>query len=94
MSASLRHLRLAVGIAALSALALAGCSSNTPPLEQAAAVVTRATAHPAIASLRLERENLDELMYMNLHSEDALGAKRRRPCTRYAHMSGMCSYEP
>ena len=32
-----------------------------PPLEQAAAVVTRATAHPAVASL-LERKNLDELM--------------------------------
>jgi hypothetical protein len=48
-----------------------------PLLEHAAAVVTRATAQPAIASLaslRLERENQDELMYMNLHREDALGA--------------------
>jgi hypothetical protein len=46
-----------------------------PPLEHAAAVVTRATAHPAIASLRLERKNLDELMYMDLHREDVLGAR-------------------
>src|ERR1700678_3621443 len=65
-----------------------------PPLEQAAAVVTRAIAHPAIASLRLERENRDELMYMNLHREDVLGAARRRPLPRYAHLSGTCSNEP
>jgi len=65
-----------------------------PPLEHAAAVVTRATAHPAIASLRLERENLDELMYMNLHREDIRGAERRRPLPRYAHLSGTCSNEP
>jgi hypothetical protein len=58
-----------------------------PPLEHAAAVVTRATAQPAIASLRLERKNLDELIYMNLHSEDVLGAKRRRPYTQ------VCSFE-
>jgi hypothetical protein len=55
-----------------------------PPLEQAAAVVTRATAHPAIASLRLERKNLDELMYMNLHREDALGTEA--PPTLYSGM--------
>jgi hypothetical protein len=46
-----------------------------PPLEQAAAVVIRATAHPAIASLRLERENLDELIYLNLHREDVRGTE-------------------
>jgi hypothetical protein len=48
-----------------------------PPLEHAAAVVTRAIAQPAIAILRLERKNLDELMYMDLHREDVLGAERR-----------------
>jgi hypothetical protein len=77
-----------VPVALLLPLALApALLLEPPPLEHAAAVVTRATAHPAIASLRLERENLDELMYMNLHSEDALGAKRRRPCTH------ICSFE-
>jgi hypothetical protein len=65
-----------------------------PPLEQAAAVVTRATAHPAIASLRLERENLDELMYMNLHREDVLALSAADPAPRYAHLSGSCSNEP
>jgi hypothetical protein len=58
-----------------------------PPLEHAAAVVTRAIAHPAIASLCLERENLDQLMYLDLHNEDVLGAKRRQLCTQ------ICSFE-
>ena len=76
-----------VPVALLALVPLAPALLEPPPLEHAAAVVTRATAHPAIASLRLERENLDELMYMNLHREDALGAKRRRPCTQ------ICSFE-
>jgi hypothetical protein len=60
-----------VPVALLLPLALApALLLEPPPLEHAAAVVTRATAHPAIASLRLERENLDQLMYLDLHNED------------------------
>jgi hypothetical protein len=73
-----------VPVSLLAPVPLAPVLLEPPPLEQAAAVVTRATAHPAIASLRLERKNLDELMYMNLHREDALGTEA--PPTLYSGM--------
>jgi len=63
-----------------------------PPLEHAAAAVTRAVTHPATASLRLE--NLDELIYRTSTAMRTFRREaRRRPTGSYtqvyAHMSVM-----
>jgi hypothetical protein len=43
-----------------------------PPLEQAAAIVASATAHPAAASFLREKEDLDELINEPPRDEDVL----------------------
>jgi len=69
MSASLRHLRLAVGVAALSTFALAACTSNTPPIEQAAPAPM---AQPAIPSQYRPEEIVGRWGYGAFHKDEDL----------------------
>ena len=66
MSASLRHLRMAASIAALSALLLAACSTNPPPVEQAAPAPM---AQPAIASQYRPEEIVGRWGYGAFHKD-------------------------
>jgi hypothetical protein len=69
MSASLRHLRLAVSVAALATLALAACTSNSPPTEQAAPAPM---AQPAIPSQYRPEEVVGRWGYGAFHKDEDL----------------------
>jgi len=66
---SVSSLRLALGIAALGALALSACTSNTPPLEQAAPL---SMTQPAIPSSYRPEEVVGRWGYGAFHKEEDL----------------------
>jgi hypothetical protein len=70
MSASLRRLRLAVGVAAFATLGLAGCATNTPAPE---AQVAPQMTQPAIPSKYRPEEVVGRWGYGAFHKDEDLG---------------------
>jgi hypothetical protein len=66
MSASLRDLRLLASVAALAALALAGCTTSPPPIEAPAAAPM---AGPAVASSYRPEEMVGRWGYGAYHND-------------------------